>query len=401
MGPRQACGVALAVALGLGGCGGQHHRTRTLPSSRHSRVDVYASLPLHGNRAVQADGVLNGIRLAYKQAHRRAGRWRVRLVVRDDSTPQSGGWDAGATAHNARAAASDSNAVYYIGELDSAASEISGPILNAAGIPQVSPLSSYDALTSGPLDRTGSPTFLRLAPSDSVQAGAQLEAAMRARCNRVAVVHDGTLDGTGLAAQLLARHGQFGVQIGSERSLSAVVADLGAYIAAIKAHNDRCLIFAGSDSPSAVALFSNVAAAFPRLVRGIGSDGVCTEPFTGAIAGPAVPAFRCTSPAGDLRATSEGRAFLAAYSAAYHAVPDPLAVYGYESMKLALDTISGLGARGDDKGAVRDALFAVKDRHSAIGTYGFDREGDSTVGSYGLYHVGAGGLPAFVQELSP
>jgi branched-chain amino acid transport system substrate-binding protein len=370
-------------------------------------VDVYASLPLHGPRAVQAAGILAGIRLAYAQAHGRAGRWHVHLVAHDDSSPSSGGWDAARTARNARSAASDSRAVYYIGELDSAASEVSGPILNVAGVPQVSPLSTYAGLTStsGSLNPTGTRTFLRLPPSDSVQAGAQLEAAMGAGCTRAAVVHDDTLEGTGLAVRLQARNTEFGVQIQRNESLSPAAQAVGAFVAAIKARNVRCLIFGGTNSPPAARFLSSVVAAYPRLLRTIGSDGVCTAPFTSAGAGGLAPGaqtdFRCTSPAGDLKGSAQGRAFLAAYAAAYHVMPDPVAVYGYEAMKLAIHTISDLGALGNDKTAVRSALFALRDRHSAIGTYGFLRDGNSTAGSYGLYGIGSDGAPAFLQSLRP
>jgi branched-chain amino acid transport system substrate-binding protein len=82
-------------------------------------------------------------------------------------------------------------------------------------------------------------------------------------------------------------------------------------------------------------------------------------------------------------------------------MPDPVAVYGYEAMKLAIDTISGLGTSGDNKNAVRRALFATSGRNSPIGVYGFHRNGSSTAGSYGLYEVGSDGAPAFVQSLTP
>ena len=401
MGPVRAawsaCALALALALGLGACGSQHHRSRPAPRSQHTVLTVYASLPLHGPRAAQAAGVLQGIRLAYHQARGHAGTWRVRLIVRDSSS--SGGWDAVKTARNARKAASDPRAIYYIGELDSAASEISGPILNVAGVPQVSPLSTYVTLTtSSALDPTGTPTFLRLAPSDYIQAGAQLEAAAHAGCTRVAVVHDNTLEGTGLADQMESRRGEFGIDIASNHALRTAVGGLDAYIAALRARKARCLIFAGSSSPGALRLLSGVAAAYPRLVRSIGPDSVCTAPFTSALTSAATATFRCTSPAGNLRSTSEGRSFLAAF---HQHTPDPLAVYGYESMKLAIGTIAGLGARGDDRGAVRDALFATKGRHSAIGTYGFGGDGSSTTGTYGLYDVGPDGAPAFLTQLTP
>lgn len=402
-----ACAVALWVALAVAACGSDHQPARLPPRAKQVRVHVYASLPLHGPRAVQAAGILDGIRLAYAQSHGVAGRWRVRLIVRDDSSATGGGWDAVNTASNARFAASDSHAVYYIGELDSGASEISGPILNVARVPQVSPLSTYAGLTSssGALDPTGTPTFLRLAPSDSIQAGAQLEYAMGAGCTRVAVVHDGTLEGAGLGLRLEARNTEFGVQVVGDESLAAASQNVGAYVSFLRSHDDRCLIFSGTNSLAAVRFLSSVSAAYPRLLRIIGSDGICTAPFTSASAGGLDPAtqteFRCTSPAGDLKSSPQGRAFLAAYTSAYHAPPDPLAVYGYEAMKLAIDTISGLGNRGDDKSAVRSALFALRHRVSAIGAFGFEPNGSSTAGSYGLYDVGTDGAPAFLQSLRP
>ena len=67
-------------------------------------------------------------------------------------------------------------------------------------------------------------------------------------------------------------------------------------------------------------------------------------------------------------------------------------------MKLVLDTITGLGAKGNDKAAVLTALFATKDRNSVLGTYGFDSNGDTTLKSYGLYKVGSDGNPVFVQD---
>jgi hypothetical protein len=36
-----------------------------------------------------------------------------------------------------------------------------------------------------------------------------------------------------------------------------------------------------------------------------------------------------------------------------------------------------------------------------LGTYGFDANGDTTLKSYGLYKVGAGGNPVFYKTLTP
>jgi branched-chain amino acid transport system substrate-binding protein len=68
---------------------------------------------------------------------------------------------------------------------------------------------------------------------------------------------------------------------------------------------------------------------------------------------------------------------------------------------LGLDTIASLGSNGNDKSAVLDALFNTKDRHSVLGTYGFDQNGDTTLTSYGLYKVGSDGNPVFFKTLTP
>ena len=57
----------------------------------------------------------------------------------DDSTAAAGNWDPGQTSTNARKAAQDKSTVAYIGEFNSGASAVSIPILNQAGIAQISP----------------------------------------------------------------------------------------------------------------------------------------------------------------------------------------------------------------------------------------------------------------------
>ena len=70
-------------------------------------------------------------------------------------------------------------------------------------------------------------------------------------------------------------------------------------------------------------------------------------------------------------------------------------------MKLGLDTVKGLGPKGNDKAAVLKALFATKNRSSVLGSYGFDKNGDTTLKSYGLYKVGSDGNPVFFKTITP
>jgi len=114
------------------------------------------------------------------------------------------------------------------------------------------------------------------------------------------------------------------------------------------------------------------------------------------------PLIQCTNMTLDLPAYPGGKTFLAAYKAKYGvAHPGSYAIYGYEAMKLGLDTIAKLGPQGDSKSAVLKALFATTNRNSVLGTYSFNQDGDTTLRSYGLYKVGANGDPVFLKTLTP
>jgi branched-chain amino acid transport system substrate-binding protein len=154
-----------------------------------------------------------------------------------------------------------------------------------------------------------------------------------------------------------------------------------------------------------VQIVKDVNSAIPTA-KIFAPDGACSGAWTNAKMG-GVPAsidklMECTVATLSLTAYPGGRQFLAAYKAKYGvANPDPYAIYGYEAMKLALDTIASLGPKGNDKAAVLKALFATSNRNSVLGTYSFDKNGDTTLKSYGLYKVGPDGNPLFFKALTP
>jgi branched-chain amino acid transport system substrate-binding protein len=390
--------------------------SRSSSSSGGSKtIDIYSSLPLQGASTTETGPMVNGIRLALDQAGGKAGQWTVNYSSLDDSTAAAGTWDPGQTAANARKAASDPRAVYYIGEFNSGASEVSIPILNEAGVPQVSPVNTYVGLTTSlpgsfpgeprKYYPTGTRTYLRIAPIDSVQAAADLIAMKDAGCTKVAVANDKEAYGGGLAALLELEKGFYGVTITSNTGIDLTALNFRSYASTIKDQGADCFFFAGIFSNGAVRITKDIHAAIPAA-KVFGGDGVCTDYYTSATKGgiPAslYPLTECTDAAQDLTAYPGGRTFLAAYQAKYGIFSDPgsYGIYGYEVMKLALDTIKSLGAQGGTKSAVLHALFAIKVRQSVLGTYGFDKNGDTTLKSYGLYEVGSNGEPVFYKTIT-
>ena len=414
-----AIAALAAVALAAAGCSSSSSSSGSSggssAGSSGGTVDIYSSLPMQGASSAQTIPLVNGIKLALAQANDKAGQWTVNYQVLDDSTAAAGKWDPGQTAANARKVASDPKAVFYIGEFNSGASEVSIPLLNEAGVPQVSPANTYVGLTtslpgSAPGEPqkyypTGKRTYLRIVPIDSIQAAADLIAMKNAGCTKVAVANDKEAYGAGLATLLGLEKGFYGITITSNTGIDPTSPNFRSYASSISGQGADCFFFAGIVSNGAVQLTKDVHSALPNA-KIFGGDGVCTDSYTNASKGgvPASidPLIECTVATQDLAAYPGGKDFLAAYSAKYGtSSPDPYAIYGYAVMQLALNTIKNLGAQGNSKSAILAALFADKSVQSVLGTYGFDANGDTTLKSYGVYKVSSSGEPVFFQTVTP
>jgi branched-chain amino acid transport system substrate-binding protein len=412
-------GLIVASILALSACGSSSSSSSSKASGGSSSssggnsIDIYSSLPLQGASSAQTGPLVNGIKLALSEAGGKAGKFTVNYQSLDDSTAAAGKWDPGQTAANARKAAADPKAVYYIGEFNSGASEVSIPILNQAGIPMDSPANTYVGLTtnlpgSAPGEPqkyypTGKRNYTRIVPIDSIQGAADLIAMKNAGCTKVAVANDKEAYGAGLATLLGLEKGLYGVTITSNTGIDPTAPNFRSYASTIQGQGADCFFFSGIVSNGAVQLTKDVHAALPKA-KIFAPDGACTSSYTSQKAGgvPAAigPLIQCTVATLDLAAYPGGKQFLTSYKAKYGgASPDPYAIYGYEAMKLGLDTIAKAGSAS--KTAVLAALFATKSRSSVLGTYGFDANGDTTLKSYGLYKVDATGSPVFYKTITP
>ena len=285
-----ACLALLAVAA-LSACGGSSDNSSSEAAGTSgpvAKVDIYSSLPLRGPAAAEAMPLQNGIRLALAQADDKAGPFTVTYTALDDSTGD-GGWDATQTAANAHEAAADPRAVYYIGEFDDGASEVSMPILNQAGIAQVSPANTYVGLTtSGPGSVTGEPgrywptgtrTYLRIVPADSVQAAADLVAMRQAGCTKVALASDEEAYGTGLAKLIELEKGYYGIDIVSDTGFDPAASSFSSYSATLKRLHVGCFVLAGVASKGGVALTKDVHLVLPAT-KIFGPQDMCTSAWT-------------------------------------------------------------------------------------------------------------------------
>jgi branched-chain amino acid transport system substrate-binding protein len=383
-------------------------------SSGANTIDIYSDLPLKGAVSAQTLPALNGEKLALQQAGGKAGQWKVNFISLDDSTATSPtNYDLNVCQANARKAATDPKAVYLIGPFNSGCAKVEIPITNQAGLAQVSPANTYPGLTTNePGTSSGEPqiyyptgkrTYLRIVPRDTIQGQAGLVAMKQLGCTRVAVADDKTPYGVGLATQIQLNQKKYGITVTGVTPLDPTQPNFRSYASSVKGQGANC-VYTAFDPPGEVQLVKDINSAIPTA-KIFGGDGVCsggeTNPKTGGFPASIAPLFFCTVATQGLTTYPGGKTFLAAYKAKYGGgTPDPYSIYGYEDMKLALHVIAGLGAQGNSKSAVVAALFALKNYQGAIGTYGFDSNGDTTLTSYGLYKVGSDGNPEFFKTIT-
>jgi branched-chain amino acid transport system substrate-binding protein len=398
--------AALAVA-GLAGCGSSGGDASTSgDKSAGGTVTIYSSLPLQGASKTISGGIVNGMRLALDEAGGRAGATKVKYVSLDDSTAQAGTWDPSQVAQNARQAVQDRNAVAYLGELHSGASAVAIPITNQGGLAEISAGNTYVGLTTNePGSASGEPTkyyptgkrtFARIVPRDTIQGAALATLMQRDGCQRAAVANDRDTFGIGLAKIMALESKKVNLTIVSSEGIQKDAPNFRSYAAKLKALNADCFLFAGVDATGAASVLKDVGAALPSA-KLYGPDGTCesglTNPKDGGIPFTLGKRFTCTVATQDLASYPGGEQFLKAYKAKYGgAHPDPYSIYGYEAMSLVLATIK---AGGTDRTSFLTHLFQTHDRHSVLGTYSLDANGDTSIADYGVYKVGPSGNPLF------
>jgi branched-chain amino acid transport system substrate-binding protein len=357
---------ALVLAIATSGCatsGEGIHPGET--------VTVHVSMPLRGAEAPDGQDVVDGAKLALRDADGRAGELEVKLVPLDDTGPNQV-WSQAQAAANARRATEDSTSIAYIGDFDSGATRSSLPITNEAHLLQVSPAASAVDLVQpflGAGDQipeqvqpTGDRTFGRVIPSDEVQAQAGAVWAKRLGAKRVGVVQGSTRFGQAMATAF--KQAATGIRITHRR------ADL-------------------------------VYDATPPDPRGLGAPFVppggppimATDARLTPLVRPGRPLTYITSAAEDpSELPPAGQRFVRDFRDRYGREPGRYAAYGYEAMAVVLDSIRRAGDSGTDRQAVIDQFLATTDRDSILGTYSIDEVGNTTLDRLAGYAVRNGRL---------
>jgi branched-chain amino acid transport system substrate-binding protein len=396
--------LVTALALGVAACGGGNDNSSTSGgsgSSGRTSLTIYSSLPLQGDSRPQSESVVNGEKMALEEAGGKVGKFTIKYVSLDDATAAAGKWDPGQTSSDARKAAQDPSTIAYLGEFNSGASAISIPILNESNTLQISPSNTYVGLTraegadKGEPDKyypSGKRTYGRVVPADHIQAAAQVTYQKDEGCKKTYILNDKEVYGKGIATQVENIGKAQGLQIAGNDGIDTKAANFRSLATKIKSSGADCMFFGGITQNKGVQVFKDVNAANPTM-KLFGPDGVAESAFSTKIGSAVEKQTYITNPTLDPKLyPPAAQDFFAKFKQKYGKDPEPYAIYGYEAMKVALLAIQNAGDKGNDKQAVIDAFFKIKDRDSVLGKYSIDENGDTTLSDYGADRVEGGKL---------
>lgn len=350
-------------------------------------IKIVSSVPRTGSATAQTTTIINGIRMALDEVGGKIGGFTVTFEDWDDASAKKGDWDPEVEAANADKAVNDKDVMVYIGTYNSGAAMISMPVLNKAGLLMVSPANTYTGLTKpgmgeanepGTYRPSGKVTYYRVVPADDIQGSVGAKWIQQMGGKSVYILHDNGLYGKGIATVFQQTADDLGLKVAGSEAIDPKAQEYKSLMTKIKATNPDFVYFGGTTQTNAGQLLKDLVAV-GVTAKFMVPDGCFEDAFIQA-AGPENANDRVFVTFGGVppeRLTGQGAEFVKAYQAKYNAPPEAYAVYGYVSMKVALEAIKIAGKK--DRTAITEAAAQVKFEDGALGKFSFNEHGDTTL----------------------
>jgi len=341
--------AGLACAATLAGCG------TVVDINRGGRIagttlTIYTQLPQTGVGASR--DMIDAEKLALSDAGGAVGQFKINFIAIDEGPPGSGN-GAKLSALSLRDAVADPQIIALIGPAGSDTAAATVPVLNGAGILEVTPGAGYPGFTThaGPGEPnrwqpSGRRTLGRMVGDDRAQAPALLAAARAA---------------TGRA------HPRVAIEQEPGRFADELVTELraaGARIAESAARADA-VIYAGEDPQNAAGVADGLAREAPHAAVVL-PDAVTRGGAAARMSAAARKHAVFVSSAPEPGSTPALRRFEAAFREQFRREPGPYAAVGYDAMRAVLDALRVAGNRAVVRQDVIDAYFRPGERRGGL-----------------------------------
>ncbi len=378
----------------LAGCGSSSN------SGDGTTIKLVSSMPRTGSAKGQTDTIANGIQMAIDEYDKTVAGMKIVYEDWDDATASKGSWTAELESANAKRAILDEDVVAYIGPYNSQAAGISMPLLNEAGLLQISPAVTWIGLTKknsiGPPDEpgkyrpSGRITFGRVCPTDETQgpmAADFLKSDLKAKT--VYILNDREIYGQGVSGLFEKRCKELGIKVLANEGIDATQIEFSALMNKIKGQNPDAVYFGGTTQSKGGQLAKDMKGAgltCPFIVP----DGCYELSFIESAGQENLKNCYATMGGVDWVAlTGPGAKFVKNYQKKYGKDPEAYAIYGYEAAKVILAAVETVGKK--DREAILKTCLATKDfNEGALGKWSFDADGDITLQNFTISKIEGG-----------
>ena len=388
-------GTPRDVAVGGGGvwvsdagasCGKVVYRGKVDP-----QYLVVSDLPLRAGPAFPTLAMGRAIERVFERRGFRAGKYRVAYQPCDDSTSQLGLFDVSKCAANAKSYAAGASVIGMIGSFNSGCAFNQIPFLNQAPdgpLAMVSPTNSYVGLTRrNPFAPRGElaslyPTrvrnFARVYPADDVSGAAAAIFIADLGIEKAYLLEE---SGLGQYAKPIVRSFRIAAQKGGLHVAGSSSWDPTAESYAALAERVR---HSGARAVFVAGLLGDQGDGMKRLRALLGPDVKIVATVGGAsisyllrTLGPAARSIYVVYPSlTNERLPPAGRQLVSALATTQPGPVHPMAAYAAQAADVLLDAI----ARSDGtRASVTKEVFATQIRNGILGTFRFDRNGDTTL----------------------
>ncbi|MDE2572125.1 MAG: branched-chain amino acid ABC transporter substrate-binding protein [bacterium] len=394
--------VALAAIVSLfGTCGA------FAPAQAAEQViKIGTELPTSGGDASNGIPTQNGAQLAVDEAnlHAPAG-FRFQLDPLDDAVGGIHNPQQGAT--NIRSLAADAAVMGVVGPFNSnvAAAEI--PVSNETGLPLISPSNTNPTLTKTSKYRTSHPseiTYFRVCATDDVQGKAGAQFAKQLGFKKVYIIDDNETYGLGLANVFDADFKSEGGSVLGHDHVTANQQDFKALLTKVSATHPDAIYYGGVTVTGGGLIRQQMGSSGmdPTKVPFEGGDGISDDEFL-KVAGPAANNSYYTVAAPDAEKSASAQAFIKAYKAKFHSDIGAYSANGYVAAQVIIGAVDKAikenGGKAPTRAQVLKTIQSTKDFKSIIGSFGFDKNGDTTSPVISLWKIN-GGKQVFVRQIN-
>jgi branched-chain amino acid transport system substrate-binding protein len=356
--------VLLAAIFLTIGCGKREKTDTEMP------IKIGFAAPFTGPYAKQGNDMSNGAALAVEEWNQRGGLLgrRIQLVRRDDEGKPKQAISIARELVN-------EGVVAVLGHYNSGCTIPSSEIFSQHKIPIITPAATNPQVT----DR-GYKFVFRVCGRDDQQGAVGAEfAAEKLHLKRVAVLHDKTPYGQGLADEFKKNAEKLGLSVVYYGGVSADEMDFRAVISAMRAGNPELLYFGGIYNQAGPLLIQARNAGLD--VKFMSGDAVIDREFL-KTAGPYAEGVYLTF-GPDPDKVPSAKAFLEKYRARFGEA-GPYSVYAYDAANILFTAIQKAGTTDGDQ--IADVLH-TETFEAAMGNIQFDPKGDITSSYYVIWIV--------------